>query len=141
VFQPQISHLSGVWAYFRGVRHSSVAVAGTYGEFFSYPLFGIDDSNRVEYVAARGPNGSFTRIRTCRAWRAAVNRGRFRYLLSTPERDFWRPNQLRPAPERAWVFGDPAVRLVFERHVTGEPVDLFELRGSLDPNRCPRASG
>jgi hypothetical protein len=141
VFQPQISHLSGVWAYFRGVHHSSVAVAGSYGEFFSYPLAGIDDSNRVEYVAAKGAHGGFTSYRTCRAWRTAVDRGHFRYLLSTPERDFWRPDQLRAAPERAWVIGAPAAHLVFERRVTGEPVDLFELSGPLDPNRCGPASG
>ena len=90
-FQPGISHLSGVWAYFRGVHHARVGVAGTYGEFFSYPLFGIDDSNQVQYIARYGPHGSFTAITSCRAWREAVNRGRFRYLLTTPERDFWRP--------------------------------------------------
>jgi hypothetical protein len=136
-FQPQISHLSGAWAYFRSVRHTRVAVVGTYGEFFSYPLFGIDGSNRVQYIAQRGPRGSFTPIGSCRVWRAAINRGHFRYLLTTPERDFWRPQQLRPAPERAWAVTDPAVHVVFERRVTGQPVDLFKLRGRLDPAACP----
>ncbi len=137
VYQPQISHLSVAWAYFRGVHHARVAVAGSYGEFFDYPLFGLDDSNRVEYVAQTGPHGSFTRIPGCRAWRAAVNRGHFRYLLTTPERDFWNPAQLRPAPERGWTIGDPAARVVFQEQVTGQPVDLFELSGPLDPSRCP----
>jgi hypothetical protein len=140
-YQPQVSHLAGVWDYFRTVHHARVAIAGTYGEFFSYPLFGIDDSDRVQYVAASGPHGSFTRIATCRAWRAAVNRGHFRYLLTTPERDFWRPAQLRPAPERAWTLGDRAARVLLEFRVTGQPVDLFELHQPLDPGRCPRATG
>jgi hypothetical protein len=140
-FQPQISHLSGAWAYFRSVHHARVAVSGTYGEFFTYPLFGIDVSNRVQYIAQRGPRGSFSRIHSCRTWRATVNRGHFRYLLTTPERDFWRPQQLRPAPERAWVVSDPAARVVFERQVTGQPVDLFELTGPLDPTACPPSTG
>jgi hypothetical protein len=127
-----------VWAYFRGVHHAHVAVAGTYGEFFTYPLFGIDDSNRVEYVAQRGPHGSFTPIRTCRSWRASINRGHFRYVLTTPERDFWRPSRLRPGPERAWVARDPAARVVLERQVIGLPIDVFELTGPLDPAGCPR---
>jgi hypothetical protein len=139
-FQPQISHLSGFWAYFRAIHHARVGLAGSYGEFFSYPLSGIDDSNRVQYIAATGPHGSFTAIRTCRAWRTAVNRGHLRYLLTTPERDFWRPAQLRPAPERGWTMGDPAAHLLLERHVTREPVDLFELRGPLDPGTCPAAA-
>jgi hypothetical protein len=138
VYQPQISHLSGVWAFFRTVHHARVAVAGTYGEFFSYPLFGIDDSNRVQYIAQRGRHGSFTPITACRTWRAAVDRGHYRYLLATPGRDFWRPTQLQAAPERAWVVGDPAARLLLERQVTGQPVDLFELTGRLDAGGCRR---
>jgi hypothetical protein len=141
VFQPGVSHLSGVWAYFRAIHHARVAVAGTYGEFFTYPLFGIDDSNRVEYIGRHGPRGSFTPYATCAAWRAALNGGHFRYLLATPERDFWRPAQLRPAPERTWTVGAPETHLLFERHVSGQPVDLFELSGALDPGRCPRGTG
>lgn len=136
-YHPGISHLAGVWAYFRNVHHARVGLAGTYGEFFSYPLFGIDDSNTVQYIAQHGPHGSFTPITSCRAWRAAVNRGHYRYLLTTPERDFWSPAQLLPAPEAAWTAGDPNAHLVFERHVTGQPVDLFELSGPLDAASCP----
>jgi hypothetical protein len=130
-----------VWAYFRTVRRARVAVAGTYGEFFSYPVFGIDDSNRVQYIARRGPRGSFTPIATCRAWRAELNRGHFRYLLTTPERDFWRPAQLRLAPERGWTIGAPTAHRLLEFDVTGQPVDLFELSGALDPAGCPHATG
>jgi hypothetical protein len=139
-YQPQISHLSSVWAYFRGVHHARVGLAGSYGEFFGYPLFGIDDSNRVQYVARAGPHGSFTSIESCPTWRAAVSQGRFRYLLTTPERDFWRPAQLRPARQRGWTVGDPAARLVLEYRVTGQPVDLFVLSGPLHPATCPRRS-
>jgi hypothetical protein len=140
-YQPQVSHLAPVWAYFRTVRRARVAVAGTYGEFFSYPVFGIDDSDRVQYIGRRGPRGSFTPIATCRAWRSELNRGHFRYLLTTPERDFWRPSQLRRAPERDWTIGAPTAHRLLEFDVTGQPVDLFELSGALDPGGCPRATG
>jgi hypothetical protein len=89
------------------------------------------------YVAHHGPHGSFTPIASCREWRRSVDAGRFRYLITTPERDYWRANQLRPAPEGGWTRGDPAAHLLFSRRVTGQPVDVFVLHGALDPAGCP----
>ena len=54
-----------MWALFRTVHDARVGVVGTFGGFFAYPLYGVDDSNRVQYVAARGPHGSFTPIASC----------------------------------------------------------------------------
>jgi hypothetical protein len=136
-YEPGISHLSGVWALFRRIGHARIGIAGTYGGYFSYPLFGLDDSNAVGYVASHGPHGSFTPISTCRGWRTAVNRGHYRYLLTTPDRDFWRPRQLQPSPEGAWTIGDPAARVILRQPVTGLEVYLFELRGPLNPAACP----
>src|SRR5581483_5816328 len=48
-FQPGVSFLSHVWAGFRHIPHARVGLVGTYGGFFSYPLYGLDDSNRVQY--------------------------------------------------------------------------------------------
>jgi len=131
-----ISHLSPVWAFFRTIGHARVGVAGTYGEFFSYPLLGIDDSNRVQYVAQRGPHGSFTPIGSCRQWRAAVNAANLRYLVTTPERDFWRPSRLRPAPEGGWTATDPTARVVLRTRASGQPIEVFALRGPLHPHGC-----
>jgi hypothetical protein len=130
-FHRGVSSLAGVWAFFRGVHHARVGVVGTFGGFFSYPLFGIDDSNHVEYVGRRGPHGSFTSIRTCTAWRAAVNAGQFRYLVTTPARDPWHPKPLHPSPERAWTITDPAAQLVYTHRAFGQPISIFELRGPL----------
>jgi hypothetical protein len=130
-FHPGVSSLAGVWAFFRGIHHQRVGVVGTFGGFFSYPLFGIDDSNHVEYIGRRGPHGSFTSIRTCPAWRAAVNAGQFRYLVTTPARDPWHPKPLHPSPERAWTIADPAARLIYTHRAFGEPISIFELRGAL----------
>jgi hypothetical protein len=136
-FAPGVSYLANVWALFREVHDARVGLVGTYGGFFSYPLFGVDDSNRVQYVAQRGPHGSFTPIRSCRRWRTAVNAGRFRYLVLTPARDPWHPRALGPSPEGTWTASDPAARLLYSRRAAGQTIAVYELRGALDPSACP----
>ncbi len=136
-FQPGVSSLARVWAFFRSVHGARVGVAGTFGGFFSYPLFGVDDSNHVEYIGKRGPHGSFTAIGSCAQWRAAVNAGRFRYLVTTPARDPWHPKPLRPSPEERWTATDPAARLIYTRRATGQPISIYELHGPLDVESCP----
>ncbi len=136
VFQPGISALSRVWAFFRDIHDARVGVAGTFGAFATYPLYGVDDSNRVQYIAARGPHGSFTPIRTCPAWRAAVNASHFRYVVTTPGRDPWRRRQLTPSPEGGWIDTDPAARRVFRHVAFGQPIQVFELSGPLNVGRC-----
>jgi hypothetical protein len=135
-FQPGVSALAHVWAFFRNVHRTRVAVVGTFGGFFSYPLFGIDDSNRVQYVGVRGPHGSFSAIRSCRQWRAALNAGHYRYVVTTPSRDPWRPKPLRPSPEGKWTAADPATHVVYTRRATGQRITVYELSGPLNPTAC-----
>ena len=125
-----------MWALFRGIHHARVGVAATFGMFFAYPMYGLDGSNRVQYIAARGPHGSFTPIASCPAWRAAVDAGRYRYVVTTPARDPWHPKPLRYAPERSWISSDPAARVVYEHRAFGQLIDVFELSGPLDPGSC-----
>ncbi len=135
-FQPGISALSRVWAFFRSIHDARVGVAGTFGAFATYPLYGVDDSNRVQYIAAHGPHGSFTAIRTCPAWRAAVNAGHYRYVVTTPDRDPWRRRQLTPSPEGGWIATDPAARRIFGYVAVGRPIQVFKLSGPLDVSGC-----
>jgi hypothetical protein len=135
-FQPGISALSRVWALFRDIDHARVGVAGTFGSFATYPLYGLDDSNRVQYIAARGPTGSFTPIRTCATWRMAVNAGDYRYVVTTPGRDPWRRKQLTPSPERGWIDTDPAAHRIFRHVAFGQPIEVYELSGPLNPAGC-----
>jgi hypothetical protein len=137
-FNPGVSSLARVWSRFRGTRHVRVGIVGTYGGFFSYPLFGATDSNAVVYIAQHGPHGSFTPITTCRRWRTAVNAGHFRYLVTTPARDPWHPKPLHFSPEGAWTAGDPAARIVYTRRAAGQRISVFLLTGSLDPGGCGR---
>jgi hypothetical protein len=136
VFQPGISALSRVWALFRSIHDARVGVAGTFGAFATYPLYGVDDSNRVQYIAAHGPHGSFTPIRTCPAWRAAVNAGHYRYVVTTPGRDPWRRRQLTPSPEGGWIDTDPAAHRIFRHVAFGQPIQVFELSGPLNVSGC-----
>jgi hypothetical protein len=135
-FEPGVSSLSRLWAWARGIHHARVALVGTFGGFFSYPLLGLDGSNRVQYLADRGPHGSFTPIRSCRAWRTAVDAGRYRYVVTTPARDPWHPRGLQYSPEGGWTASDPAVRVVFRQVAHGQPISVFALTGPLAPDRC-----
>jgi hypothetical protein len=135
-FQPGISALSRVWALFRDIDHARVGVAGTFGAFATYPFYGLDDSNRVQYIAAPGPTGSFTPIHTCTAWRTAVNAGHYRYVVTTPARDPWQRKQLTPSPERGWIATDPAAHRIFRHVAFGQPIEVYELSGPLNPAGC-----
>jgi len=135
-FQPNVSSLSTLWVWARGVHNARIALAGTFGGFFAYPLLGVDDSNRVDYIGVHGPHGSFTQIRTCRAWRTALDAGHYRYVVTTPARNPWKPHALEYSPEGDWTGSDPAARLVFRHVAFGRPISVFELTGRLDPLGC-----
>jgi hypothetical protein len=142
-YAPHVSSLARVWAFFRHVRDQRVGVVGTFGGFFDYPLYGLDDSNTVLYIARRGPHGSFTRIDACRAWRQTVNRAHLTYLVTTPGRDPWRPKHLQPSPETRWTKendrpnADPVAVPVLEYRAQRQPVVVFRVTGPLDPATCP----
>ena len=138
-YRPGVSYLAKVWALFRTVHDSRVGVVGTFGGFFSYPLFGLDLSNPVTYVAQRGPNGSFTPIATCARWRSQVNADHLKYIITTPARDPWKPNVLTQAPETRWTATDPAATPVFTERALGQPIVVFRLSGPLDVARCPQS--
>jgi hypothetical protein len=135
-YHPGVSYLAPVWAMFRTIHHARVGVVGTFGGFFSYPLYGVDDSNRVQYVARRGPHGSFTAIATCARWRAQVNNDHLDYLITTPARDPWHPRILSPSPESGWTASDPAARPVFRELALGQPIVVYRIQGLLTPARC-----
>jgi hypothetical protein len=136
VYRPGVSYLAPVWARFRNVHHARVGIVGTFGGFFSYPLYGLDDSNRVQYIAERGPHGSFTPITTCARWRAQVNSDHLDYIITTPARDPWHPRRLQSSPEDGWTASDPAAQPISRQIATGQPIVVYRIRGRLDPASC-----
>ena len=136
VYQPGVSYLARVWALFRTVDDARVGVVGTYGGFFAYPFFGLDLSNRVQYVAERGPHGSFTPITTCARWRSEVNADHLNYLITTPARDPWHPKVLSYSPENDWTASDPAAQPIYHESALGQPIVVYRIRGPFDPSGC-----
>jgi hypothetical protein len=121
-----------VWRWARRLHHARIALVGTFGWFFGYPLWGLDDSNRVAYMGRRGPSGSFRPIPGCRAWRTALNRGRYQYVVTTA-RAITFTTQLVRSPEVDWTRTDPAARLVLS---PSWAIQVFRLTGPLHPDRC-----
>jgi hypothetical protein len=136
VYHPNVSSLSPVWAMFRTIHDARVGVVGTFGGFFTYPLDGLDDSNRVQYIAQRGPHGSFTPIATCARWRAQVNSAHLKYLITTPARDPWHPRVLSPSPETDWTATDPAAQPIYREQVLGQPIVVYRIQGPLHSGTC-----
>jgi len=135
-YRPGVSYLAPIWAQFRSIHNARVGIVGTFGGFFSYPLYGLDDSNRVTYVAQPGPHGSFTPITTCARWRAQLNSDHLNYIITTPARDPWHPRRLEPSPEDQWTASDPATQPVYRELATGQPIVVYRIRGPLNPANC-----
>jgi hypothetical protein len=121
-----------VWRWARGLHHTQIGLAGTLGWFFGYPLWGLDDSNRVVYIGQHGPHGSFRPIASCRTWRTALNRGHYQYVVTTASRIFF-TTELVQQPEAKWTRSDPAARLVLS---PSRAIQVFRLTGPLHPDRC-----
>jgi hypothetical protein len=121
-----------VWRWARGLHHAQIALAGTFGWFFSYPLWGLDDSNRVGYMGQRGPHGSFRPFTSCRAWRTALNRGHYQFVVTTARAVFF-TTQVVHSPEVDWTRTDSAARLVLSPN---RAIHVFRLTGPLHPDRC-----
>ena len=121
-----------VWRWAGGLHHAQIALVGNFGWFFGYPLWGLDDSNRVAYMGQRGPHGSFRPITSCRAWRMALNRRHYQYVVTTANRVFF-TTRLVHSPEVDWTRTDPAARLVLSPN---RAIQVFRLTGPFHPDRC-----
>ena len=121
-----------VWRWARGLHHTQIALAGTFGWFFSYPLWGLDESNRVAYMGERGSHGSFRSITNCQAWRTALNRGHYQYVVTTARAVYF-STQVVHSPEVDWTRTDPAAKLVLS---PDRAIQVFQLTGPLRPDRC-----
>ena len=121
-----------VWRWARGLHHAEIALAGNFGWFFGYPLWGLDDSNRVAYIGQLGPHGSFRPITSCRAWRMALNRRHYQYVVTTANRIFF-TTRLVHSPEVDWTRTDPTATLVLSPNPA---IQVFRLTGPLHPDRC-----
>ena len=117
--------LNAAFRWARRLSETRIATTGTR----QYPLFGTDLSNEVQFVGVERPNGGFVRPDGCRAWRQALNEGRYGYVVATRDRiEAGRP--VFP-PEARWTAGDEA-SVVLRK----PPTVVFRLEGRLDPALC-----
>ncbi len=121
------AHAREAIAWAQHVRDSRIAVGGRRGVFYQYGLYGPDASNWVQWIGREGRHGAYLPIRSCEAWRRAINDGGYAYVVTTPDligQEFSRTG--------SWTRGDPAA----EPLVRDGPVTVFRLRGRLDPAGC-----
>ena len=120
------SELGQAFKWARGVRRERVAVAGTAEQ---YPFYGVTLSNHVDYMGVEGPHGEFSEFRSCRAWRLALARGRYRYVVAFPgvKSDPQQP------PEAQWTRMDPSAREI----VRAGRASVFRIDGPVGTSGCP----
>jgi hypothetical protein len=114
-------HMDEVHEYFRGVTDARIAVFGTDE---TYPMFGIDGSNRVR----RGDDAVIPLTDDfCRDWRRALA-GHYDYVVLT---QYGIGNYRKPSD---WIIRtDDAATLV----VRDGRSAVYRLDGALDPSTCP----
>ncbi len=126
---PRLPTVSALWRWADRQHGRRIAVGGTFGWYFAYPLYGSGASNTVVYLGAHRAHGAFTPYASCRAWRAAINRGHYDDVVTSSTRVQWR-HIPAPAPEAGWTAGDPAARLVLD-DAGRYPFDVWRIVGRL----------
>jgi hypothetical protein len=128
--------LDSAYAWAQEVEDSRIGLAGTTAGFLGYGFYGPDLSNRVLYLGEGGEDGAFNAIRSCGAFRAAVNEADLDYLVTAPFLNFLEPGRPIPSPEAGWLRGEAgAVRM---RGSGG--VAVWRLEDDLDPAACGAAN-
>ena len=130
---PPGSKLRAAFDWARSVRGARIALGGTSIALDQYPLYGIDVSNHVVYLGRSGPNGALRPITSCVAWRLAVDSKPVDFLVTAPDFNAGTPGSPRPAPEGRWTRPGSGSLTVVRKG----PVEVFRVRGPLDPRACP----
>ncbi|MCU1350812.1 MAG: family glycosyltransferase, 4-amino-4-deoxy-L-arabinose transferase [Acidimicrobiales bacterium] len=109
--------LAAAYHVIRDVKGARIGVGGF---ALTYPLYGSDVSNRVQFIGIELPHAGFRTAQSCSEWQAALRRGRFDYVVVARSP----VAHQRVAPERGWTARYPGASVVFERRVT----TVFRLR-------------
>ena len=131
-------HLDSAYRWAGNVRDARIGLAGTTTGFLGYGFYGKDLSNRVVYLGAEDPHGSFNAIRTCSAFRRAVNAADLDYLVTGPFLNFAHQSRPKFSPEAGWIRTDPALRSISRDGAGVAQVTVWKLDGRLDPGGCNR---
>ncbi len=97
----------GIVSWAQRVTHVRIGLAGDFTQL-QYGYYGADLNNYVQYIAEPGPHHGFAPITTCSAWRKAVNRGHYDYLITSNTNDRRRDLFDAPSSYTSWTGSDPA---------------------------------
>jgi hypothetical protein len=126
--------LPRIYAWAQLVHHQRIGIVGLVEQ---YPLYGRDASNYVQFIGRPESHSGIASIGTCHAWRAAVNRGHYGWLVLAPV-GFPLDRTIPVAPEAGWTLTSPRARLVIREHAlngVGTAI-LARITGRLDPAAC-----
>ncbi len=133
--QPAIELQQGLGAAYdwaNGTSDLRIALSGTMGALFQYPLWGGDSSNEVTYIGQHGPRGSFNEIPECPEWIGALNDGDFDYVVTTPAFHQDNPAADTEPVQRNWISQAGNVQRVAGAGL----VDVWRITGPLAPEAC-----
>ena len=131
-------HLDSAYRWAAGVRDARIGLAGTTTGFLGYGFYGKDLSNRVVYLGQADPHGSYNAIRTCSAFRRAVNAADLDYLVTGPFLNFAHQSKPKFSPEAGWVRSDPAMRAISRDGTGVVQVTVWRVESRLDPGGCAK---
>ncbi len=125
-----------------------IGIIGEAGTFSQYLQSGDHLQNWVEYIGVHGPHGQFGPATTCAETRDLINKGRFTFVIGSPNRNIW-IRTTYPNHAVQWIATDRNAKLVKEipglahnASSTGSPepdkFQVFQILGPLNPNTCPK---
>ncbi|MFA5785915.1 MAG: hypothetical protein WDA71_02865 [Actinomycetota bacterium] len=103
--------LDSAYAWARGVHDARIGIAGFWEQ---YPLYGLDLSNRVEYVGRKIAHGGFEDLPDCPAWQGALRRGGYRYVVISVA---FESDRVEP-PQAAWTRTYPGASELLRSRLT-----------------------
>jgi len=128
-----LGQVVSTWAF--NLKDARIGVVGTGVAENQYPLYGPDLSNRVRYIGQRESHGTFATITSCRTFMTAINKGRYGWLVVTPQIQLFSLNPL-PSPEAKWL-GRMRNAQLYKQDLQHE---IYRVTGPMDPNSCPASS-
>jgi hypothetical protein len=120
-----------LWRWARSQHGARIAVIGTTGAFFQYPLTGPRHDNEVRALGEHGPHGSFTPFKDCRALRRELEDGGYTHLAVTADIDLWDPFKPRVPRELVWLDG-----IATRERVRGSRAVLYALPDEIGDAGC-----
>jgi hypothetical protein len=121
------TELAALYGWVRNVSHARIALGGL---GISYPLFGADLSNEVQFIGHRGPHGEFSDLRSCPEWRRLLTAGHYDFVVVSANN-----SKAGEPAEASWTRSDAAAATLVVRAGTAS---VYRVTGDFDPNGCGR---